>query len=93
MSDQGTEQARLYVGREMADREIHPVCGGTAAVFSTRSPGKETANEDAAAIIPVPPDAAILAVADGLGGGPSGQHASSLAVQSLEESVRHPQFA
>lgn len=88
MADHATEQARLYLGRDMAGREIHPVCGGAAAVFSTRSPGKETANEDAAAIIPVPPDSAILAVADGLGGGPSGQHASGLALHSLEKSIQ-----
>lgn len=56
-------------------------------VQTTRCPEKQSPNEDAAAIIPVA-DGAVLVVADGMGGGPAGQKASSLAVRTLEQEVR-----
>lgn len=58
---------------------------GRVGVFSTRSPGKEVDNEDAAAVIPFDAERGILAVADGMGGQPAGATASNL---SLEELVR-----
>jgi len=63
------------------------VGGGVAVVFSARSPAKETPNEDAAAIIPAGPDAVVLAVADGLGGGASGERASRVALQELRTAI------
>lgn len=68
---------------------IVEVAGGIAAVFSCRSPGKMTANEDAAAVIPVGPTSGVLTVADGCGGMASGEVASRTAVQLLAESVYH----
>lgn len=56
---------------------------GRVCVRSLRSPDKDTANEDAAAVIPVARDILVLAVADGVGGTPSGKEASAAAVRSL----------
>jgi len=64
------------------------VAGGVAIAYSSRSPDKETENEDTVAVIPYGPGAAILVVADGAGGLPAGKRASLTAVRMLEESLR-----
>lgn len=67
----------------------HPlaVAGGSAAVFSASGPGKETANEDAAMVVELTPNHAVLVVADGLGGHASGEQAARLAIQSLRQTL------
>jgi serine/threonine protein phosphatase PrpC len=81
-------EARMYFDRDMTQVETVLIGGGMASVYSAPCPGKETANEDAAGLIPLGASSAILIVADGLGGGPSGQHASCLAVQAIGDSVQ-----
>ena len=57
--------------------------GGSVASFSERCPGKERANEDAAAAIPLGEATGLLVVADGLGGQPGADQASGLTVRRL----------
>jgi serine/threonine protein phosphatase PrpC len=64
-----------------------PLADGLACVYTGRRPGRETPNEDAAALIPGDASSAVVAVADGLGGLPSGSLASALALQQLAYSV------
>lgn len=64
------------------------IAGGTAVACSCRCPGKETANEDAAAMIPVDESSGILVVADGVGGGRGGAQAAALAATCLKEAPR-----
>lgn len=71
----------------MTDPQVVSVGGGTVGVFSARSPLKESANEDAAAIIPAGDDSVVLVVADGVGGKSSGEQASRIAVECLEAAV------
>ncbi len=66
---------------------VTPFGNGSAGVFSTRCPGKESDNEDVAALIPFDAHRAVLAIADGMGGMPGGALAASLAVQALHESI------
>ncbi|NQZ97679.1 MAG: serine/threonine-protein phosphatase [Myxococcales bacterium] len=77
------DDARLFLERDMEAPETFPVPGGVASVFSSRSPDKETPNEDAAALIPFGDDAVVLVVADGVGGVRGGEQASRLAVEAL----------
>lgn len=75
------EPAQLYLGNEEhRDLELPQ---GFVCVRSRRSPDKETPNEDAAAVIPVGLNALVVAVADGVGGAPSGREASKIAVETL----------
>ena len=67
--------------------KVSPFASGTAAVFSSRSPGKTTENEDAAALIPYDESSGVLVIADGMGGSQAGDRASQLAVEALMESV------
>jgi len=60
---------------------------GRTVVFSTAAPGSNGVNEDAVAVIACGPQSGILAVADGLGGGPEGEQASRIAVETLQEQV------
>ena len=61
---------------------------GSVTFYTSRAPGKKTANEDTLAIIPVSNDSAVLAVADGLGGLPAGEEASRIVINELIKSVK-----
>ncbi|MFQ6006748.1 MAG: PP2C family protein-serine/threonine phosphatase, partial [Woeseia sp.] len=61
--------------------------GGSIVAYTSRSPDKETENEDTVAAIPFGPDAVVLVVADGAGGLPAGRQASRTAVFKLAESL------
>ncbi len=71
----------------MDEVEATELAGGLAAVFTVRSPLRETANEDGAALIPIDGRSAVLAVADGLGGGAGGKQASRVALASVADSL------
>lgn len=67
--------------------ELRQVAGGAAAIFSQRSPDKETANEDSAALLSMTQHKALLIVADGCGGMSGGAAASRLAVERVLDAV------
>jgi serine/threonine protein phosphatase PrpC len=71
----------------MSAPELRPTAGGTVALFSSRCPGKETPNEDAAVVLPLDGDSAVLAVADGVGGEAAGERAARIAVETLRDCV------
>ncbi len=83
----GQHQMHLFFEQDLLEDVRFEVAGGMVALYSERSPDKETPNEDAVAIIPTGPDSGVLAVADGLGGAPAGRQASSLAIQCLARTV------
>jgi serine/threonine protein phosphatase PrpC len=81
------DKPELLFAQEMAAPSARSLGCGDAAVFSAKSPTKETANEDAAALIPVDEKRCVLAVADGVGGHPSGDDAARVALQKLRTSI------
>ncbi|MDH4108053.1 MAG: serine/threonine-protein phosphatase [Gammaproteobacteria bacterium] len=87
MSDPNYDMTMLN-GRTEPDRMRLLVGGGEAVAYSVRAPNKTTENEDTVAIIPYGPDAAVLVVADGVGGLPGGKRASETAVRMLEASLQ-----
>jgi PPM family protein phosphatase len=82
-----TDDALFYIDADMQSAAARLIADGTAAVISRRCPGKETPNEDAAAVVPFGDDAAVLIVADGVGGFAAGEQASKLAVEAIAESI------
>lgn len=80
--------AALYFQCDMSEPALWGRLGGRAvAAYSSRSPFKETVNEDAAAVIPWDEHSAVLAVADGLGGAARGEEASRRAIQELADAI------
>jgi serine/threonine protein phosphatase PrpC len=78
----------LIVTRQDMDAvAVHAVARGEVAVYSHRSPIKDSESEDGAAVIPVDDQRAVLAVADGLGGQPSGAEAADVALKTLAACV------
>src|SRR3990172_1821324 len=81
----GRVQSLVVAEGLMAEVIALEIAGGTAAVFSTRSPHKTTPNEDVAAVLPCSPNHGVLAVAGGLGGHARGERASRLGVDTIQE--------
>jgi hypothetical protein len=68
VGDVGTH---LFFEQDLLQGAFFAIAGGIAALYSKRSPAKETPNEDAVAVIPTGKDSGVLAVADCLGGAPA----------------------
>lgn len=81
------EFSQLYFDQDMTEAELLQVAGGNAAVFSARCPGKESPNEDSAAVIPFDNHSAVLVVADGLGGNAAGELASRITIEAISAAI------
>lgn len=81
--------SRLFCRCDMAEPSFQPFGGGLAVAYTHRCPGKETSNEDSAAVIPYTEDSGLLVVADGVGGNRAGDRASALAVATLKAAVQY----
>lgn len=79
--------AHSVLDADMTACEAVPLACGEAVVLSQKCPGKETANEDGAVVIPVGDRGVVLAVADGVGGLPQGDQAARVALETLVEFV------
>lgn len=78
---------KLYLGADCEDIDTFRIGDGMACVYTHRAPGKTTENEDSLGLIPRDDGTAVLVVADGLGGLPAGDQASSTAVRQLSRRV------
>ena len=76
-----------YFNSSLDGPEFYSMHSGFAAIFSARAPGKETANEDSLALIPVNQSSLVLVIADGMGGLPAGEEASRTVIKRLIKSL------
>ncbi len=81
------DKPRLYLGADCADIESYAIAGGHVCLYTHRAPDKASDNEDSIGLIPRADGRAVLVVADGLGGLPAGDQASSTAVRQLSRQV------
>ncbi len=80
-------ESAVLVAQDMPGPLRVALPNGTALVFAASCPGREGPNEDAAAVWPLPGQACVLAIADGLGGQRAGDLAARLALESLAEQL------
>ena len=86
MFTQTTEMTKeFFLESDMAAPQQSSFPEGRVVSFCRRCPGKFEPNDDSAAIIRTVSGAIVLAVADGVGGGPLGYKASAIAVQALAD--------
>jgi len=81
------QQSKIYVEQDMSEADLFNVATGSVGFYSSRSPGKDTVNEDSGAVISVDGKSCVLAVADGAGGMRAGAQASSLALDVLKSTI------
>ncbi len=77
------DKPKLYLGADCDDIESFAIDGGRICAYTHRAPDKTGDNEDSIGLIPRDDGRAVLVVADGLGGLPAGDQASSTAVRQL----------
>lgn len=81
------QSTKVYAYQDMDSADELPIAGGAAVVYTSRSPARETANEDAAMLAPCCMESGVLAVADGLGGVRAGGDAAVLTMNTLATAV------
>ncbi len=80
--DTNLQHITVFDGRQDS-AEQQSIDHGELVYFSTRSPTKETPNEDALGIVAVDNQTTVIIVADGMGGMPAGEQASRIIVKTL----------
>jgi len=78
---------RVYCEQDLDGCEMVAVANGTAAVYTAKSPERESSNQDAVALLPFGEGSGVLVIADGVGGLPAGSAASAVAIRSIENSL------
>jgi serine/threonine protein phosphatase PrpC len=84
-------QISRYLHARLAAPEAQELPTGSAMVYSVPAPDKESANEDAAALVSIEPDSSVLIVADGVGGQQAGDEAAQIAIDSIVGAVQDNQ--
>jgi len=87
MADTKLVTAKNFIQTDMAVAELYSFARGTTSLYTHRAPHKDTTNEDAVALIPVSNNKGVMVVADGVGGMPTGQDASRIAIESITNSI------
>lgn len=77
----------IFCGSNLDAPVRHLLPAGEAVIYTHRSPDKETANEDSAAILSLGDRRHVLTVADGMGGNRNGEAASRIAIEAMQASV------
>ena len=85
----------IFVQQDLGDPEALEAPCGRAVLISNPAIDKDTSNpnqmnEDAAGFWALSESSVVLALADGLGGGPAGAQASAIAMQALDQALSLP---
>ncbi len=80
--------AVLYLNQHMTTPQAFSGNSGEAVIF-TRPADDNPVNEDSAAVFEVSDSTWVLAVADGMGGGPRGQDASRIAINAIADQLEN----
>ena len=81
-------QFHVFTNSDMDAPKIIRAARGEACIYSARAPDPaHDLNEDAAAVILVDENRAVLALADGVGGGRGGEIASNIAIWQLQSAI------
>ena len=86
-TEQNLSREHLFLNANQEEPVSFSFGEGAISLFSARCPGRMRSNEDAVAVIPVGDGSAVLALADGVGGLPDGEHASAMALKRLRATV------
>ncbi len=78
---------RSFIEQDLPAPQEVLFSGASVTLFTRRSPGRESPNEDAAAVVPFGEDSGVLIVADGLGGAPSGRDAARLSIEHIAAAI------
>ena len=79
---------RVVRATEDTPAESYLIADGAATLCTRAAPDKPGGNEDSAALVPFGEHAAVLAVADGLGGLPAAKTASTTLINTLCDSIK-----
>jgi len=82
-----SHDAVTFTATDMPAPSSHSFCRGDAVAYTTRSPDKDTDNEDSIGLIPCDDVSGVLVIADGLGGMRLGDLASKQVIDSLLATV------
>ena len=86
---QRINKANLYRDAHMKQPDYGDFLDGILAVYSRPAPPREDKiNEDCVALIPHGEHSGVIAVADGMGGGPDGELASRMTIECVQHALR-----
>jgi serine/threonine protein phosphatase PrpC len=88
LNDLDDMDVQRFFEEQMSEADTRELACGSVAVYSTKAPDKQTANEDAAAVVAAGSDVGILVIADGMGGERAGEQASRRAVEELVAAIQ-----
>lgn len=81
------ESFELLRGTDENEARMPDIGAGPLACLCAAMPGRPGPNEDAVGVFPLPGGAVVLAVADGMGGGPAGARAAGAVVAALADAL------
>jgi serine/threonine protein phosphatase PrpC len=87
MDDKHVSSPVILRDQRMTKAEVYGFLHGRVGIYSMRSPEKDSANEDALAVVPFDESSGALVVADGMGGHAAGDVAAQIAIDAVVSAI------